>query len=114
MQDASESKWLIFSACSLLLFLMNFDMSGVNLALAPITVDLKLSIVDVQWIISAYMIGGAAFVLLGGVLGDRFGYRRIFSIGTFGLTRMCTKEWRETKCLPIFGKTSTTSERWIP
>lgn len=86
MQDASESKWLIFSACSLLLFLMNFDMSGVNLALAPITVDLKLSIVDVQWIISAYMIGGAAFVLLGGVLGDRFGYRRIFSIGTLIFT----------------------------
>ena len=34
-----------------------------------------------QWTVNGYLLMLAAFVLLGGALGDRFGRRRIFLIG---------------------------------
>ncbi len=76
-----KHKWLIFTSTSILLLLMNIDMTAVNLALAQIARDLKLHMVNVQWIISAYLLGGAAFVMFGGILGDNYGHKRIFLLG---------------------------------
>ena len=41
---------------------------------------------DLQWTINGYLLMLAAFVLLGGALGDRFGRRRIFLIGVVWFT----------------------------
>ncbi len=82
MSQSSTQKWLIFLSTSLLLVLMNFDMTAVNLALVPIAADLHLNIINVQWIITAYLIGGAAMVMLGGLLGDIYGHKKIFLLGT--------------------------------
>ncbi|WP_026069158.1 MFS transporter [Legionella tunisiensis] len=75
-----------FFTTGLLLLLMNIDMTAVNLALAPIAVDLHLGIINVQWIISAYLIGGASMVMLGGLLGDVYGHRKIFIYGAIIFT----------------------------
>ncbi len=78
---------------------MNIDMTAVNLALAPIAVDLHLDIVSVQWIISAYLIGGASMVMLGGLLGDMYGHKKIFLMGALIFTLaslgvgFSTSEW---------------------
>ncbi len=78
MISSSTRKWLIFASTSVLLILTNVDMTAVNLALAPMAADLHLNIINVQWVISAYLIGGASMVMLGGLLGDMFGNKKVF------------------------------------
>jgi EmrB/QacA subfamily drug resistance transporter len=57
------------------------DGSVVNVALPVLQRDLNATVTDVQWVIEAYSLFLAALILVGGSLGDRFGRRRIFSIG---------------------------------
>lgn len=61
--------------------------SVVNLALPAIQSDLGIASTGLQWIVNAYLLVLGAFMLVGGSLGDRFGLRRIFMLGTtvFGL-----------------------------
>ncbi len=57
------------------------DGSIVNVALPHIGADLKAGISGLQWTVNAYLLPLAAFVLLGGALGDRYGRRRVFLLG---------------------------------
>lgn len=61
--------------------------SVVNLALPAIQSGLHATSADLQWVMNAYLLMLGSFMLVGGALGDRFGLRRIFMIGTalFGL-----------------------------
>jgi EmrB/QacA subfamily drug resistance transporter len=63
------------------------DSTVVNVALARIGEDLHAGFTTLQWITNAYTLTLASFILIGGVLGDRYGRRRVFVIGTvwFGL-----------------------------
>lgn len=56
--------------------------SVVNLALPAIQVDLTVTSTGVQWVVNAYLLVLGAFLLIGGSLGDRYGLRRIFVLGT--------------------------------
>ena len=58
------------------------DGSVVNVALRTIGTDLDASLAELQWITNAYLLTLSALILLGGSLGDRFGRRRIFVVGT--------------------------------
>lgn len=58
------------------------DSTVVNVALARIGSDLGAGFTELQWISNAYTLTLAAFILVGGVLGDRYGRRRVFVIGT--------------------------------
>jgi EmrB/QacA subfamily drug resistance transporter len=62
------------------------DGTVVNVALPHIGADLGASVGGLQSTVSAYMLTLAAFVLLGGALGDRHGRRRVFLIGLAGFT----------------------------
>jgi EmrB/QacA subfamily drug resistance transporter len=57
------------------------DSTAVNVALPALQTNLNATIVDVQWVIEAYSLLLAAFLLVGGSLGDHYGRRRIFLIG---------------------------------
>ncbi len=57
------------------------DGTVVNVALRRIGQDLDASLAQLQWISNGYLLALAAFILLGGSLGDRFGRRRIFVVG---------------------------------
>jgi EmrB/QacA subfamily drug resistance transporter len=57
------------------------DATVVSIALPRIGADLGGGFSALQWIVNAYTLTLAAFLLLGGSLGDRFGRRRIFVIG---------------------------------
>ncbi len=63
------------------------ESSVVNLALPAVQSDFGASSGDVQWVMNAYLLMLGSFMLIGGSLGDRYGLRRIFIIGTilFGL-----------------------------
>jgi EmrB/QacA subfamily drug resistance transporter len=57
------------------------DGTVVNVALPAIGRDLDAQIAGLQWTINGYTLTLAAFILLGGSLGDRFGRRRVLLIG---------------------------------
>lgn len=57
------------------------DSTVVNVALPAISRDFHTGLSGIQWVLTGYLVTLSAFVLLGGVLGDRFGRRRIFTIG---------------------------------
>ena len=57
------------------------DESIVNVALPAIETDLATSVVVIQWLVNAYTLCLAAFLLAGGAAGDLFGRRRVFVIG---------------------------------
>ena len=63
------------------------DISIVNVALPAIHRDLHSSMSGLQWIVDAYTLVLASFLLLAGSTADRIGRRRIFQIGlaAFGL-----------------------------
>jgi EmrB/QacA subfamily drug resistance transporter len=62
------------------------DSTIVNVALPHIGDELDATLGGLQWTVSAYTLTLAAFVLLGGALGDHFGRRRIFLLGVVWFT----------------------------
>jgi EmrB/QacA subfamily drug resistance transporter len=58
------------------------DGTVVNVALRSIGEDLDASLAELQWITNGYLLSLSSLILLGGSLGDRYGRRRIFVIGT--------------------------------
>lgn len=58
------------------------DGTVVNVALPAIQRELGATTADAQWVMESYALFLAALLLVGGVLGDRFGRKRIFMLGT--------------------------------
>ena len=58
------------------------DATVVNVALPHIGEDFDASISQLQWVLTGYLLALASLILLGGALGDRFGRRKVFLIGT--------------------------------
>ncbi|MEU4998085.1 MFS transporter [Streptomyces sp. NPDC021622] len=60
------------------IFLEGIDVAMLNVALPSIRADLGLSTGDLQWVMSAYVLGYGGFMLLGGRAADLFGRRQMF------------------------------------
>jgi EmrB/QacA subfamily drug resistance transporter len=58
------------------------DGSAVNVALPVLQRDFGASAAQAQWVVESYALFLAALILVGGVMGDRFGRKRVFLIGT--------------------------------
>jgi EmrB/QacA subfamily drug resistance transporter len=58
------------------------DGSVVNVALPVLREKLGASAAEAQWIVEAYMLFLASLILVGGALGDRWGRRFVFVLGT--------------------------------
>jgi EmrB/QacA subfamily drug resistance transporter len=58
------------------------DATIVNVALPHIGDEFNASVSALQWVLTGYLLALASLILLGGALGDRFGRRKIFVIGT--------------------------------
>ena len=59
----------------------SLDATVVGIALPHIGKDFNAGVDSLQWVVAAYTLTLAAFLLLGGTLGDRMGRRRIFEFG---------------------------------
>ena len=72
------------------IFLVQLDVTVVNVALPTIRVDLDTTLAGQQWVVDAYMITLAALLLVCGALGDRIGHRRVVLTGltVFGLASL--------------------------
>src|SRR6201996_751538 len=62
-------------------FMVILDVSVVNVALPAIRNGLHFSEVDLQWVVNAYTVTFAGFLLLGGRAADMLGRRRVFVVG---------------------------------
>src|SRR4051812_45217767 len=82
---STAGKWVLATTVmgSAIVFL---DGTVVNVALPAIGEDFHAQTSSLQWILNGYTLTLAAFILLGGSLGDRLGRRRIFSIGVAWFT----------------------------
>ena len=60
----------------------SLDATVVNVALPHIGDDLDAGVGALQWVLTGYLLSLASLILLGGALGDRYGRRRVFVIGT--------------------------------
>src|SRR5437868_7127338 len=78
---STRGRWIL-AATVLGSGLTLLDSTIVNVALPAIGRDLDADMADLQWTINAYTLTLAGLILLGGSLGDRYGRRRIFLIGT--------------------------------
>ena len=76
-----DRKWWTLIAVCTATFMLLLDITVVNVALPDIQRSLHSSFSDLQWVVDAYSLTLAAFLLTAGVLGDMFGRRAIFAIG---------------------------------
>src|ERR1700728_2373144 len=78
---ALDRKWWTLAAVCTGTFMLLLDITVVNVALPDIQRSLNSSFADLQWVVDAYALPLAAFLLTAGVIGDIFGRRRLFAIG---------------------------------
>jgi EmrB/QacA subfamily drug resistance transporter len=72
---------LILAMACVAQFMVVLDVSIVNIALPSIQHDLSFSHTGVQWVVNAYVLTFAGFLLLGGRAADLFGRRRVYLSG---------------------------------
>src|SRR3954464_4342019 len=75
---------LVLALLAAVAFLDFVDASIVNIALPSIRRDLHVSVQDLQWVPSAYLLTYGGFMLLGGRAADLLGRRRVLAAGTPG------------------------------
>ncbi|MFJ7215560.1 MFS transporter [Amycolatopsis sp. NPDC098790] len=63
------------------MFLVQLDVTVVNVALPSIGTDLGAGLAALQWVVDGYAVVLAALLLTGGALGDVFGHRRVVVTG---------------------------------
>ncbi len=86
----SRGKGLILAVCCAAQFLVILDLSIVIVALPSIQTGLKISAADLQWVVDAYAILFAGFLMFAGRAADVLGQRRTFvvALGLFGLASL--------------------------
>ncbi len=73
--------WVVLSIACVAQFMVVLDVSIVNVALPSIGRDLHYSPTGLQWVVNAYVLTFAGFLLLGGRAADLFGRRRVYLFG---------------------------------
>ena len=78
--------WIILTIACLAQFMVVLDVSIVNVALPRMGFDLHFTYSSAQWVVNAYVLTFAGFLLLGGRAADIFGRRRVYLTGLFIFT----------------------------
>jgi EmrB/QacA subfamily drug resistance transporter len=83
MNDAKPKSvgWSVLAMLAAAQFIMVLDTTVMNVSISQVAADLNTTIVGLQTAITLYTLVMAAFMLLGGKLGDRWGAKRAYAIG---------------------------------
>jgi EmrB/QacA subfamily drug resistance transporter len=81
-----ERKWWTLIAVSVAIFMLLLDITVVNVALPDIQRSLHSSFSDLQWVVDAYALTLATFLLTAGSVADLVGRKRVFIAGLFVFT----------------------------
>ena len=90
-----NTDWTLYT-CSGVCALIMLDTNVVAVSLPSIARSLNASFVDVEWVVSAYMLAFASFLLPAGSIADRLGRRRVMLCGlaVFALASLlCGLAW---------------------
>jgi MFS family permease len=84
-----EDRLVLIAAC-LAMLAVGENSTAIMAALPVMTSSLGLAPATVEWVVNAYLLAAAAFIILGGAMADRFGPRRSSAagIGLFGLASL--------------------------
>ncbi|MGN6664490.1 MAG: MFS transporter, partial [Solirubrobacterales bacterium] len=86
--ENDRTRWLaLYVLCAGMLMIV-LDATIVNVAGPSIRRDLGGGATTLQWLGAAYTLAFAVFLVTGARLGDIFGRRRLFLVGSFGFTLM--------------------------
>jgi EmrB/QacA subfamily drug resistance transporter len=80
-----NKRWTIVLA-SLGVFMSALDTLVVTTSLPALRLDLHASLQGLEWTVNAYNLAFACFLLTGAALGDRFGRRRMYTVGLLAFT----------------------------
>jgi EmrB/QacA subfamily drug resistance transporter len=80
LTEANRRWWTLAGTC-MGLFVLMLDSTVINVALPDIARDLDASTAGLQWVVNAYLLVLASFVVSAGRVGDILGRRRIFVFG---------------------------------
>jgi EmrB/QacA subfamily drug resistance transporter len=79
--ETPTGRWVLVAAVGGSSIAM-LDATVVNVALPRLGADLDMGFSGLQWVNNGYLVTLSALILLGGALGDLYGRRKIFVIGT--------------------------------
>ncbi|RZS41338.1 EmrB/QacA subfamily drug resistance transporter [Herbihabitans rhizosphaerae] len=99
-------RWWALGALSLAMLTLGLDITVLNVAMPTLAVDLSASTGELQWFSNAYTLVMAALLLPAGMLGDRFGRKRLLlgALAMFGLaSAVCA--WASDPETLIIGRT---------
>ena len=88
MADNAARRWWALIAIAASVLVVGLDLTVLNLALPTIATGLHASTSDQQWILDAYSLVLAAAMLPAGLLGDRFGRKKVLLVALvlFGIS----------------------------
>src|SRR5690625_974121 len=72
-----QSKWLALTALTLAAVMVGLDMTILNIALPTLSITFDATTNQLQWFINSYTLALAVFMLPAGLLGDRFGRKKV-------------------------------------
>ncbi|WP_328773383.1 MFS transporter [Streptomyces sp. NBC_00286] len=76
----------LFALLTLTGFITTLDNTVINVALPTVQRELGLSVTDLEWVASSYVLSFGALLLPGGRLTDLFGRRSVFTVGVVVFT----------------------------
>jgi MFS transporter, DHA2 family, multidrug resistance protein len=90
MNNAERRRWWALGALALSVLVVGLDLTVLNLALPTLGTDLHASTSDLQWFIDSYSLVLAAALLPAGLLGDRYGRKKLLvaALILFGLASL--------------------------
>lgn len=83
----TRSDYIVLTACCLGQFLVILDASIINVALPTLKNVFNFDSIGLQWVVNSYTLLFAAMLLVGGLLADTFGSKKVLVCGSivFGL-----------------------------
>ncbi|TVT45941.1 MFS transporter [Amycolatopsis rhizosphaerae] len=86
MSTTEDRRWLMLPVILAAFFMYGFDGNVVNVTIPSLQADLGAGEAALELVVGAYVFTYAAGLVLGGRLGDLFGYRRMFLFGMTSFT----------------------------
>ncbi len=77
----ARRRYLVLAICCISLLIVGLDSTIVNVALPSIKRDLHAPVSGLQWVVDAYLLVLASFLIMAGSTGDRLGRKRTFQAG---------------------------------
>jgi len=79
--ENKREKILVLLTMCFALFMAMLDNTVVNVALPTLSAELNAGVSGLQWIVNGYVLAFGSLLLTGGILGDRYGRKRMFLLG---------------------------------